>query len=103
MEILSLIRCTFLFTIIFLLSASKSVSPIERQKEDFQVFKEVLLKKEGTLDLHTDLNVLRQSLDKLEKDMLEEKSLIEQYKLYSRLLSLINCGCLLYTSDAADE
>ena len=92
MEILSLIRCTFLFTIIFLLSASKSVSPIERQKEDFQVFKEVLLKKEGTLDLHTDLNVLRQSLDKLEKDMLEEKSLIEQYKLYSRLLSLINCG-----------
>ena len=88
----NLIRFTIVMAAIFLLSASKPIGPIEQQQQDVKVFKEVLLAKEGTLDLHTDMTVLKRSLDRLENDMMDEKSLLEQYKLYSRLLSLINCG-----------
>lgn len=87
-----MIRFTIVTAAIFLLSASKPIGPIERQQQDVKVFKEVLLAKEGTLDLHTDIKVLNRSLSRLENDMMNEKSLLEQYKLYSRLLSLINCG-----------
>lgn len=87
-----MIRFTIVMAAIFLLSASKPIGPIEQQQQDVKVFKEVLLAKEGTLDLHTDMTVLKRSLDRLENDMMDEKSLLEQYKLYSRLLSLINCG-----------
>lgn len=87
-----MIRFTVFFTAVFLLSASKPIGPVERQKQDVKVFKEVLLAKEGTLDLHTDLNLLHKSLDALEQEMEHEKSLLEQYKLYSSMLSMIQCG-----------
>lgn len=87
-----MIRLTTFFAAVMLLSATKPIGPVERQKQDVKVFKEVLLTKEGTIDLHTDLKVLERSLDELEKEMQNEKSLLEQYKLYSSMLSKIQCG-----------
>lgn len=87
-----MIRITTFSIAVLLLSASKPIGQIERQKQDVKVFKEVLLAKEGTIDLHADLDLLKRSLDQLENEMQNEKSLLEQYKSYSSLLSLINCG-----------
>lgn len=69
-----------------------SSSPVSKQMKDFQIFKEVLLEKEGTLDLHHDESVFRKALSMAEKNFKQPKSILEQFKLYSLTLSVLECG-----------
>lgn len=86
------IKITLFFSLVFLMSARNPMNPVEKQQQDVEIFTQVLLDKEGTLDLHTDLDLLKVSIRQLEKEMQQEKSLLEQYKSYSSLLALIQCG-----------
>ena len=82
-----LIYCLVLFLFI---SAKKSNT--DHQKKDFAVFKTVLIKKEGKLDLHLDADSIQIYLDELEGKFNTELTILEQFKLYASTISRIQCG-----------
>lgn len=84
----------FLLVLAFLLILCPSAKKItvEDQLVDFDVFKKVLISKEGTLDLHVSADSIHAAMKKLELSLSRELSLIEQYKNYTSTLALIECG-----------
>ena len=75
-----------------ILTSSKYITAVSRQQQDFDVFKTVLNQKEGVLDLHTDKDSIQSYLNELKEELSSEKSLLEQYKLYSATLAKLGCG-----------
>lgn len=76
----------------FLLISSKPDNPVDRQLEDARALKSVILEKEGRLDLHTVQDSIIYHLNDLEAQLNDERTLLEQFKLYSSTLSMIQCG-----------
>ncbi len=81
----------FLVSALFLLLSS-SKNPSSKQLKDFTIFKDVLLKKEGTIDLHNSLDSVQLFLRYAEAKLQKEQSALNQFKLYSAALSMIRCG-----------
>ena len=81
----SLVLALFLF-------ASSAKDSTAKQLKDFAIFKEVLLKKEGTIDLHNSLDSLTLFFRYAETKLQKEQSTLNQFKLYSVALSMIRCG-----------
>jgi len=75
-----------------LLSIASSKNSIEDQQKDFSIFKDVLLSKEGHLDLHADESEVFDALKELEQKFATEQSLLDQFKLYAATLSKVQCG-----------
>lgn len=78
------------FVLFLLFSATKN--PVANQQKDFTIFKEVLLEKEGTLDLNNSIDSINLFLKYIEFKFKKEQTLLDQYKLYSAALSMIHCG-----------
>src|SRR5690606_17031249 len=58
----------------------------------FYIFRDILLKKEGTLGLHNSPDSIHLFLKYAEHKFQKELSILNQYKLYSAALSMIHCG-----------
>lgn len=65
---------------------------VEKQLEDFAAFNDTLLQKEGKIDLHVSEKVIQSSLKDLRIHLQTERSLLEQFKLFSSTLAKIQCG-----------
>lgn len=78
------------FSVILLISAKKD--SVANQQKDFYIFKDILLKKEGTLGLHNSPDSINLFLKYAEHKFQKELSILNQYKLYSAALSMIHCG-----------
>lgn len=74
------------------LSSSRYFDSVDQQQEDFHVFKHVLESKEGILDLNFSKDSVAFYLDKLELDLQEERSPLEQYKLYAQMVARLQGG-----------
>jgi C-terminal processing protease CtpA/Prc len=85
-------RHLHLFGLSVLLLSVAAGSSVSKQMKDFHVFRDVLLEKEGTLDLHHDESVFRTALSMAEKNFEQPHTLLEQFKLYSLTLSVLECG-----------
>lgn len=83
---------SFLSIFLFTLGAIAQQGSISEQLRDFRVFEKVLQEKEGRLDLHANPDSMNDYLNQLERALSNEKSLVEQYKLYSKTLAKIQCG-----------
>lgn len=68
------------------------INAVSKQQRDYDVFKTVLNQKEGVLDLNTDRDSIQLYLRELKSELSSEKSLLEQYKLYSSTLAKLGCG-----------
>ncbi|MDX2362085.1 MAG: S41 family peptidase [Crocinitomicaceae bacterium] len=79
-----------ILVLIFLTSVSKN--SVRDQQKDFAVFKSVLLKKEGRLDLHGPSSEVLNHLERVETLFKTELSPLDQFKYYASTLSLIQCG-----------
>ncbi len=79
------------FVLSFLLFASKS-NPVKDQQKDFEIFKKILLKKEGRLDFSGSSDSVYYRLNQIEKHFQTEQSLLNQFKLYGSVLSKTYCG-----------
>lgn len=77
---------------LLVLGLSVKEMSIEDQLVDFDVFKKVLIDKEGRLDLHTSEESILASIDSLENSLSTKKSYLEQYKSYTKMLAAIQCG-----------
>ncbi len=62
------------------------------QQRDLAVFREVVLQKEGRLDLHGDKEDVLQTFKKLDAHFSKRLSLLNQFRLYATALSKIKCG-----------
>ena len=81
---------SFFLVLFLLISATKN--PVADQQKDFSIFKEVLLEKEGTLDLNNSIDSINLFLKYVEFKFQKEQTILGQYKLYSAALSMIQCG-----------
>lgn len=81
---------SFLLLLFLLLSATKN--PVSHQQKDFSIFKEVLIEKEGTLNLNNSVDSIDLFLKYMEFKLNKELSIIDQYRLYSAGLAMIHCG-----------
>jgi len=63
-----------------------------KQLKDFKILKTTLLNKEGVIDLHISKSDINQSFQELEIELQSNKSLLEQFKLYSAAISKLQCG-----------
>jgi hypothetical protein len=84
-SVILVISITFLVT-------SASRIPISGQLKDFEVFKKVLIEKEGRLNLHTSLDSITFYLDRLEKQLAYDCTPLEEFKHFSAALAKIQCG-----------
>ena len=75
-----------------LLLSSSAKDSTAKQLKDFAIFKAVLLKKEGTIDLHNSMDSLNLFFRYAEAKLQKEQSKLNQFKLYSAALSMIRCG-----------
>lgn len=87
----------FIKNIVFLLLAAvfvfaTSKDSVQKQLEDFNAFNQTLSQKEGRIDLHVPQETINSRLSQLKKQLQSEKSLLEQFKLFSATLSTIQCG-----------
>lgn len=87
-------KVSLLFALLLLLIICPSAKKItvDDQLVDFDVFKQTIIAKEGTLDLHVSADSIYAAMNQLEETLSEELSLIDQYKSYTSTLSLIECG-----------
>lgn len=81
-----------IFASILFLGVSSRSNSVPEQLKDYEVFKNVLLEKEGRLDLYSPMNSIMESLTELERELSQERTLLEQFKAYGRTLSKIQCG-----------
>lgn len=79
-------------SLILIVSIAFSKNEASQQLKDLSVFKEVLLSKEGRLNLHTDEHEFQKALDELDHRFSTKRSLLNQFKLYAFTLSKIQCG-----------
>lgn len=82
----------FLFLVLCASLISAALSSVEEQQIDFDVFNTAILKKEGRIDIHISEVQFKKDLQELGEKLRSEKSLIEQYKLFSSTLAKIECG-----------
>jgi len=68
------------------------VTAVSKQQRDFDVFSTVLAQKEGVIDLHVSRDSIELYLRKLKTELNSEKSLLEQYKLYSATIEKLHGG-----------
>jgi hypothetical protein len=68
------------------------VTTVSKQQQDYNVFTTVLTQKEGIIDLHTDKDSIHFYLKDLKSELNSEKSLIEQFKLYSAVIEKLHGG-----------
>lgn len=81
---------SFFLVLFLLVSATKN--PVANQQKDFTIFKEVLLEKEGTLNLNNSIDSIHLFLKYAEFKFQKELTTLDQYRLYSAALSMIHCG-----------
>lgn len=86
-----ILRSVFLFSCLLFLLASAG-SGESKQQKDFAIFREVLLAKESTLDLHVPESTIERAFQLAEKNFDRPLSLLEQFKIYSLTLAVIQCG-----------
>ena len=72
--------------------SSMYVSSVHKQQQDYNVFTTVLNQKEGIIDLHTDKDSIKYYLKDLKLELNSEKSLLEQFKLYSAVIEKLHGG-----------
>ncbi len=77
---------------IILLTSLSYSDTVVSQQEDFHVFRSVLESKEGTLDMHLSSDSIRFYLDALQNELSEDKSSLEEFKLYSEMIARLDCG-----------
>ena len=82
----------FLFGGLVLLTSLSYSDNISSQQEDFHVFRTVLESKEGTLDMHLSSDSITYYLDELEAELSQDKSYLEEFKLYSEMIARLDCG-----------
>ncbi len=75
-----------------LLTSLRYSDTITSQQEDFRVFRTVLESKEGTLDMHLSSDSISYYLDRLQLELSDDKSDLEEFKLYSEMIARLNCG-----------
>lgn len=80
------------FVILILVLGLSIKDAPSQQLKDFHVFKEIILKKEGILDLHVSKKEVNTAFNFAEKSLGLSKSLLDQYKVYALTLSVIQCG-----------
>ncbi|MEJ6584056.1 MAG: S41 family peptidase [Crocinitomicaceae bacterium] len=80
------------FFLVLFLFISATKNPVADQQKDFSIFKEVLLEKEGTLNLNNSIDSIHLFLKYVEFKFQKEQTILGQYKLYSAALSMIQCG-----------
>ncbi len=80
-----------IFLVLFLL-VSATKNPVANQQRDFTIFKDVLIEKQGTLNLNNSIDSINLFLKYVEFKFTKEQSVLDQYKLYSAALSMIHCG-----------
>lgn len=73
----------------FTLAAKKGYN---KQLKDLEILKTTLLNKEGIIDLHISKSDINQSFQNLEIELQSKKTLLEQFKLYSSVISSLQCG-----------
>ena len=78
--------------LLLLICPSAKKITVDDQLVDFDIFKQVIISKEGTLDLHVSADSIYSAMKTLEKELSQELSLIDQYKNYTSTLALIECG-----------
>lgn len=81
----------FGFLLLFILGLSLQDAP-DRQLKDFHVFKNIIMEKEGNVDLHVAKKDINTAFNFAEKSLGLSKSLLDQYKVYALTLSVIQCG-----------
>lgn len=82
----------FLIAGFLLLTSLRYSDTITSQQEDFHVFRTVLESKEGTLDMHLSSDSISYYLDRLQVELSDEKSDLEEFKLYSEMIARLDCG-----------
>lgn len=82
----------FLVAGFLLLTSLRYSDTITSQQEDFRVFRTVLESKEGTLNMHLSSDSITYYLNRLEQDLTDDKSDLEEFKLYSEMIARLNCG-----------
>jgi hypothetical protein len=75
-----------------ILMSSMYVTSVYKQQQDYNVFTTVLTQKEGIIDLHTDKDSIQYYLKDLKSELNSEKSLLEQFKLYSAVIEKLHGG-----------
>lgn len=68
------------------------ISAVSRQQRDYDVFSTVLNQKEGIIDLHMSKDSIQLYLRDLKYELNSEKSLLEQFKLYSATIEKLHGG-----------
>jgi C-terminal processing protease CtpA/Prc len=82
----------FLITGFLLLTSLRYSDTITSQQEDFRVFRTVLESKEGTLDMHLSSDSITYYLDQLQVELSDDKSDLQEFKLYSEMIARLDCG-----------
>lgn len=82
----------FLIVGFLLLTSLRYSDTITSQQEDFRVFRTVLESKEGTLDMHLSSDSISYYLDRLQLELSDDKSDLEEFKLYSEMIARLNQG-----------
>lgn len=82
----------FLIVGFLLLTSLRYSDTITSQQEDFRVFRTILESKEGTLDMHLSSDSISFYLDQLQLDLSDDKSDLEEFKLYSEMIARLDCG-----------
>ena len=62
------------------------------QSNDFEILKEVMINKEGKLNLHTSMDSINGVWKKIDEALENTESILDHYKLYSQAISVISCG-----------
>ena len=82
----------FLLSGLILLTSLSYSDTVSSQQEDFHVFRTVLESKEGTLDMHLSSDSISYYLDELQVELSNDKSYLEEFKLYSEMIARLDCG-----------
>ncbi|NRA11388.1 MAG: S41 family peptidase [Crocinitomicaceae bacterium] len=86
------LRLILFFSVAAILMSSMYVTTVSKQQEDYNVFSTVLTQKEGVIDLHSDKDSIQYYLKDLKSKLNSEKSLLEQFKLYSIVIEKLHGG-----------
>lgn len=75
-----------------LILTTTASSRYKRQQKDFEVFITALYNKEGILDINTSQNKIDSTVNSLRLELKNEKTALEQFKLYSKVIASLNSG-----------
>jgi hypothetical protein len=78
--------------VILLCSFSDEEKEVRLQRKDCEILREVLIKKEGKLDIHVSEDSVYRAFDKLYDNLDTELQFIDLYKEFGKALATIECG-----------